>query len=117
MDLTIRSGKNFHSCSSGNFWPKPHQASTTVTTARMLKIQESSVLRLITFSPSLHRSQILRDLSPMQVVAAEFSGYAGNHLRSSSYGVSANRERSRHSEATAEFRCFFERRVYSYQTS
>src|SRR6516165_3747313 len=30
---------------------------------------------------------------------------AGNHLRSSSYGVSANRVRSRHSEATAEFRC------------
>jgi len=42
----------------------------------------------------------------MQAVAVEFSGYARNHLRSSSYGVSANRERSRHSEATAEFRCF-----------
>jgi len=46
----------------------------------------------------------------MQAVAAEFFGYAGNHLRSSSYGVSAKRERSRHSEATAEFRCFLERR-------
>jgi len=61
--------------------------------------------------PSLHRSQILKDLRTMQAVAAERSGYAGNHLRSSSYGVSANRERSRHSEATAEFRCFLERRV------
>src|SRR5271165_6493230 len=39
-------------------------------------------------------------------VAVEFSGYAGNHLRSSSYGVSANRERSRHSEATAESAAF-----------
>jgi len=34
---------------------------------------------------------------------------AGNHLRSSSYGVSATRVRSRHSEATAEFRCSFGR--------
>jgi len=47
----------------------------------------------------------------MQAQAAEFSGYAGNHLRSSSYGVSANRERSRHSEATAELRCFLEIKV------
>jgi hypothetical protein len=43
----------------------------------------------------------------MQAVAAELSGYAGNLLRSSSYGVSTKRERSRHSEATAEFRCFW----------
>src|SRR5271166_2022008 len=47
----------------------------------------------------------------MQAVAVEFSGCTENHLRSSSYGVSANRERSRHSEATAEFYCFLERRV------
>jgi len=48
----------------------------------------------------------------MQAVAAELAGYAGNHLRSSSYGVSANRERSRHSEATAEFRCFLARNEF-----
>jgi len=48
----------------------------------------------------------------MQAGAARFSGFAENHLRSSSYGVSANRERSRHSEATAEFYRFLERRVW-----
>ena len=48
----------------------------------------------------------------MQAVAAEFSGCAENHLRSSSYGVSAKRERSRHSEATAEFYCFLEREEF-----
>jgi len=37
--------------------------------------------------PSLHRSQILRDLRAMQAQAAEFSGYAG------------------------KFRCFLERRI------
>jgi len=47
----------------------------------------------------------------MQAVAAEFSAAAGDHLRSSSYGVSANRVRSGHSEATAEFRCFSTRKV------
>src|SRR6516165_3404243 len=36
---------------------------------------------------------------------------ARNHLRSSSYGVSATRVRSRHSEATAEFRCSSKRRL------
>jgi hypothetical protein len=45
----------------------------------------------------------------MPAVATELSGYAGNHLRSSSYGVSTKRERSRYSEAAAEFRCFLER--------
>jgi hypothetical protein len=44
----------------------------------------------------------------MQAVAAELSGCAGNHLRSSSYGVSTKRERSRHLEATAEIRRFLE---------
>jgi hypothetical protein len=47
----------------------------------------------------------------MQAVAAELSGYAGNHFRSSSYGVSSRRERSRHSEATADFSCFSETRI------
>ena len=36
---------------------------------------------------------------------------AENHLRSSSYGVFATRVRSRHSEATAEFRCSSKRRL------
>jgi hypothetical protein len=51
------------------------------------------------------------NLCSIQAPAAELSGRAGDHFRSSSYGVSANRERSRHSEAAAEFRCSFEEEV------
>jgi len=44
----------------------------------------------------------------MQAMAAEFSGC--RRKAPSLFGVSANRVRSRHSEATAEFRCSFERK-------
>jgi hypothetical protein len=47
------------------------------------------------------------NLCSIQAPAAELSGRAGDHFRSSSYGVSANRERSRHSEAAAEIPLLF----------